>query len=234
MFDRNDVEILLLQRGIPAGEVELVGMERGGILIRESVHVGSKQLRRLPAEVVLGIVAVRHVNVVAANPTRPVTEEVERMPVVGEIRSRVQAGSIDDRAEVDRRFPRAVFAGAPGNPQVLAAHAAGAVGRQIQTQSVLRQEGMILGEGGIDRRSKVHRRGPLRPRRRHESGPSQADDGLLRLSVASNEKNECYEGGNGLAHRTSRKRTVTRGCDVKRSRGTWLLPSKRKTFQIES
>src|SRR2546430_16745630 len=114
MFDRDDVESLLLQRGIPAGEVELVGMERGGILIRESVHVRSKQLWRLPAEVVLGIVAVRHVNVVAANPTRPVTEEVERMPVVGEIRSCVQAGSIDDRTEIDRRFPGAVFTGEIG------------------------------------------------------------------------------------------------------------------------
>src|SRR6267378_6431595 len=177
--------------------------------------------------------AGRHVHAVAANATRPVTEEAERITVVGEIRSRVQAGSIDDRAEIDRRFPSAVFTGAAGNPQVLAAHAAGAVGCQIETQSVLRQEGVILGEGGIDRRSKIHRRGPFRPRRRHERGPSQADDGLLRLSVASNEKNECYEGGNGLVHRTSRKRTVTRGCDVKRTRDAWLLPTKRQTFQIE-
>src|SRR2546425_5489487 len=126
---------------------------------------------------------------------------------VGEIRSCVQAGSIDDRTEIDRRFPGAVFTGAPSNPQVLAAHGAGAVRCQIETQSILRQEGVSLGEGGIDRRSKIHRRGPLRPRRRHERGPSQADDGLLRLSVASNEKNDCYKGGNGLAHRTSRKRT---------------------------
>src|SRR2546425_3368776 len=207
MFDRDDVEILLLQARVPAREVELIVMERGGILIRQSVHVRSKQLWRLPAEVVLGVVAVRHVNVIAANPTRPVTEEVERMPVVGEIRSSVQAGSIDDRAEIDRRFPSAVFTGAAGNPQVLGAHGAGAVGCQIETQSVLRQEGVILGEGRVDRRSKVHRCGPFRPRRCHEGWPVEAQHGLLRLFVASNQKNEWYEGRDGLAHRTSRKRT---------------------------
>src|SRR2546423_4529173 len=74
---------------------------------------------------------------------------------------------------------------------------------------------MILREGSIDRRSKIHRCGPFRPRRRHERGPVEAQDRLLRLwCVASNQKNEHYEGSNDLAHAASLERAVTRQTDA--------------------
>jgi len=88
------------------------------------------------------------------------------MSVDREDRCGVEAGGIDVATQVGRIAPGIVDTRPRGNPDVKPAATSWAGGTEVETESVLGDEGSSFAELSVDRRADVDRRGPLgEPRR---------------------------------------------------------------------
>src|SRR5439155_1826573 len=128
------------------------------------VHQWAQIDRRPPAEVVIGIVSPRHVEVGGAYPAEPVAVEEEQMPISGYRGSPVVPPAIDDGPEVHRCLPRTRERGPSRNPDVVVPHVADparAVRDEIEAQSVGRKLRRNVHKWRVHGRSQIHRLGPL-------------------------------------------------------------------------
>src|SRR6266702_615648 len=110
--------------------------------------------------------ASRHVEVEPSEAARPVRVEVELRPVERERRTTVEVRAADDRAEWDWRRPRIERGGTRRYPDVLTAHAAGAIGGDEDLQPVAPDGNAIVVERTVELRRSGPDRGALhRPAR---------------------------------------------------------------------
>src|SRR5207245_2214234 len=104
---------------------------------------------------------MRHVDVGAAKTTGSGAEEEEQAPVFRQGRCALGRVAVDRCTEVDRRFPGALHALAPGHPDVVAAESTWSVRDEVQRVLIGRKTGVRVEGARVDDRAEIHGFGPL-------------------------------------------------------------------------
>src|SRR5207245_5377546 len=110
-----------------------------------------------------GVGWTRHVDVWASKSIGADAREEEQVAVNGQVGREVSAWAVDDRSQDDGRLPGAcgvvrIGAGAPSDPDVERARS---IRREVQTELVRRERGVLFAGGRVDDRAEVYRLGPL-------------------------------------------------------------------------
>ena len=125
---------------------------------------------RLPREIVVDVVAIRHPQVAIARLGAIVVSPLRRkkeIVLIPRQRGRdVEVGTVDVGAEGDGRLPRTrrdidVRAVAVSDPDILIRHRVAGIDRtsgcEVKAQSILRYRWLLLGRSGVDERSETNR-----------------------------------------------------------------------------
>src|SRR5881397_2239510 len=102
-----------------------------------------------------------HVDVGTPKTTGSGAEEEEQAPVFRQGRCALGRVAVDRGAKVDRRFPGALHALAPGHPDVVAAEATGSIRDELQGVLIGRKTGVRVDGARVEDRAEIHGLGPL-------------------------------------------------------------------------